>query len=156
MTARSGWLRAAAIFAVVLVLDQVTKALVRADVQLGSREDLFAGVDLVHVKNRGVAFSALSDQAELVITVIVLAIVGLLVYFARNATKAWVWLPVGMLAGGAIGNVVDRIARGSVTDFLKLPSWPAFNVADVAITGGVIALVVVVELTARREARASS
>ena len=155
MTAtRGAWARASAVLVAVLVLDQITKALVRADVAIGSTRDLLPGVvDLVHVRNRGVAFSALSDQAGLVIAVIVVAIIGLLVYFARNATKPLVWLPVGMLAGGALGNVIDRIARGSVTDFVKLPSWPAFNVADVAITVGVLALVLVVELAARKEGK---
>ncbi len=61
-----------------------------------------------------------------------------------------IWVPTGLLAGGAIGNVVDRVRDGAVTDFLKLPSWPAFNVADVAITLGVLALLFVVERDARR------
>jgi signal peptidase II len=50
-----------------------------------------------------------------------------------------------MLVGGAVGNLIDRIARGSVIDFIKLPHWPAFNVADMSITFGVVILVLVIE-----------
>ena len=63
--------------------------------------------------------------------------------------RPWLWLPTGMLVGGALGNLIDRLANGSVIDFIKLPAWPAFNVADMSITFGVIALVLVLEL--RRE-----
>jgi signal peptidase II len=56
-----------------------------------------------------------------------------------------VWLPTGLLLGGSFGNIIDRIRDGAVTDFVKLPSWPAFNVADIAITVGVLALLWVIE-----------
>jgi signal peptidase II len=56
-----------------------------------------------------------------------------------------------LLAGGALGNVVDRVARGAVTDFIKLPAWPAFNVADIAITLGVLGLVLVAEQSEHRD-----
>ena len=69
-------------------------------------------------------------------------------YFARHRARPLVWLPAGLLLGGALGNIVDRIRDGAVTDFLKLPLWPAFNVADIAITVGVLVLVYVLE---RRE-----
>ena len=54
-------------------------------------------------------------------------------------TRPWLWLPTGLLVGGAIGNLIDRLAHGSVIDFIKLPAWPAFNVADMSITFGVLA-----------------
>ena len=67
----------------------------------------------------------------------------LLVYFARHATRPLIWLPTGMLLGGALGNVVDRLRHGSVTDFIKLPlGWPPFNLADASITLGVLILFV--------------
>ena len=65
------------------------------------------------------------------------------------------WLPTGLLVGGAIGNLIDRLSHGSVTDFIKLPFWPAFNVADMAITFGVLALLYVLE-GPRKAARAGS
>ena len=61
----------------------------------------------------------------------------LLVYFARHATTPLIWLPTGMLLGGALGNILDRLRHGSVTDFIKLPlGWPPFNLADASITLG--------------------
>ncbi len=134
--------------AVVLLVDQVTKALVRRDLQLGSSEDVFPFVDLVHVRNRGVAFGAFEDSTVLVALVIGVAMVTLVAYFATHLDRPLVWLPTGLLAGGAVGNLIDRVREGFVTDFVKLPSWPAFNVADMAITVGVLALVLVVERSA--------
>lgn len=133
--------------AAVLVLDQVTKALVRRGVALGSEDPIFPLVKLVHSRNRGVAFGAFEDQTAVVVVVIALAVVALVAYFATHRDRPWVWLPTGLLAGGALGNVVDRVREGFVTDFIKLPSWPAFNVADMAITVGVLALLLVVERT---------
>jgi signal peptidase II len=134
------WARAGSLTVAVLIVDQLTKALVRHDLVVGEKHGL-----LVHVRNKGVAFSAFEDQVAVVITVIGLAVVALLVYFARHASRPLVWLPTGMLAGGALGNILDRVRDGAVTDFIKLPAWPAFNVADIAITLGVLALVLVLE-----------
>jgi signal peptidase II len=149
------WGRAALVAAAVVALDQVVKALVRGSVEVGERRDLVAFLDLVHVRNRGVAFSALEGQTALVVTVIAVAMAALLWYFARHAGRPLMWLPTGLLVGGAVGNLVDRIRLGAVTDFLKLPSWPAFNVADMAITVGVVGLLVVVELGERADRRAA-
>jgi signal peptidase II len=149
------WGRAALVAAAVVALDQIVKALVRGSVEVGERRDLVAFLDLVHVRNRGVAFSALEGQTALVVTVIAVAMAALLWYFARHAGRPLMWLPTGLLVGGAVGNLVDRIRLGAVTDFLKLPSWPAFNVADMAITVGVVGLLVVVELGERADRRAA-
>jgi signal peptidase II len=70
----------------------------------------------------------------------------LLVYFARHATQPLLWLPTGLLLGGALGNVIDRARHGAVTDFVKLPlGWPPFNLADVSITVGIVALFALAE-----------
>ena len=142
---RGPWSRAALVLAAVLVVDQATKALVRDGVELGSEDSVFPLVTLVHTRNRGVAFGALEGQTALVAIVIALAVVALIAYFATHRDRPWVWLPTGLLAGGAIGNVIDRAREGFVTDFIKLPSWPAFNVADMAITFGVLSLLLVTE-----------
>jgi signal peptidase II len=132
--------------ALTLAADQATKALVRDRLVPGEREAVIEGVlDLVHVENDGVAFGALAGGGTVVAIVVAAALAALLTYFAVNARRPLAWLPTGLLVGGALGNIVDRIRLGAVTDFLKLPSWPAFNVADTAITVGVILLVVVVE-----------
>ena len=68
-------------------------------------------------------------------------------------TRPWLWLPTGLLVGGALGNLIDRLVNGAVTDFIKLPLWPAFNVSDMAITFGVLALLYVLEGSPSRRPR---
>ena len=99
----------------------------------------------MRVNNEGVAFGALGGGGAVVALVIAVAVGALLVFFVRHADRPLVWLPTGMLVGGAAGNVVDRVRDGAVTDFVKLPHWPAFNLADAAITLGVLLLLVVLE-----------
>ncbi len=153
MNRAAGWGRAAGVLAVVLVADQVTKALVVAAVPRGGREDIALGIDLVNVRNRGVAFGALQDGGAIVTVVVLVALVALVAFFARHADQRLAWLPTGLLLGGALGNIVDRVREGAVVDFVALPfSWPAFNLADVSITLGVALLVLVIEIGARRGA----
>ncbi len=139
------WARAAAVTAGVLVLDQVTKAIVRSSIPRGGREEVLPFLDLVHTRNTGVAFGALAGGGAIVTVVIALALIALLAYFATHLHRPWAWLPTGMLLGGALGNIVDRIRDGAVTDFVKFPHFPAFNVADSAITIGVVVLLIVLE-----------
>lgn len=135
----------------VLAADLVVKALVRSGIEQGERRDLIVGVlRLTHVENEGVAFGRLSGSPVLVALVVGGALIALVVYTGMHLDVPGIWLPTGLLLGGAAGNLVDRLARGHVTDYLKLPSWPAFNVADICITLGVVALLVVVERDARR------
>jgi signal peptidase II len=145
MTARAAWARAGLVAVGVLALDQVTKALVRAGVQRGEHVEVLPVLDLVHVRNQGVAFGALEGGGVLVTVVIAVVMGALVTYFATHAQQPLMWLPTGLLLGGAVGNVVDRVRDGAVTDFLKLPAWPAFNVADMSITLGVVVLVLVLE-----------
>jgi signal peptidase II len=139
------WLRAVAVTAVVIALDQATKALVRANIELGDRDGILPGVELVHVRNEGVAFSRFSGGGAVVTLIVAAALLALLAYFVTHLHKPLVWLPTGMLIGGALGNIIDRVRDGAVTDFIKLPAWPAFNVADMAITFGVLILLYVTE-----------
>ncbi|MBJ7518550.1 MAG: signal peptidase II [Solirubrobacteraceae bacterium] len=154
MTATGAWVRALITAAVVLAADQLTKQLAIDAVARGTREDFFLFLDLVNVRNTGVAFGALQNGGIIVGVVVALALVALLAFFGRNATRPLAWLPVGLLLGGALGNVIDRIRIGAVIDYLKLPNWPAFNLADVSITVGVILLVIVIERGAREDAAA--
>jgi signal peptidase II len=73
------------------------------------------------------------------------AVSALLIFFATHSRRPLVWLPTGLLLGGAAGNLIDRLDRGYVTDFIDLPAWPAFNLADVSITLGVLSLLYVLE-----------
>ena len=131
--------------AAVVAIDQLTKHLLESSVREGGESKLIPGVTLVNTRNRGVAFGLEAGSGAIVSVVIGLALLALLVYFARNATRPLLWLPTGLLFGGAIGNIVDRVREGAVTDFIKLPlGWPPFNLADACITVGVIILILLV------------
>jgi signal peptidase II len=143
---------AGAVAAGVVAADQLTKALVRSGLELGERRDLLAGVDLVNVRNSGIAFGFLEGGGAVLVVGTALALLALVIFFATHTGRPLVWLPTGLLLGGAIGNLIDRARDGSVTDFVKFPHFPAFNVADTAITFGVIALIYVLEGPPRRGA----
>ena len=145
MTQRRAVLRAVAVALVVLVADQVTKAIVRGSIGRGERVDVVVGIDLVNTRNSGVAFGFFSGGGAIVALVAAIALAALLIFFATHLTRPLVWLPTGLLIGGAAGNLIDRIRLGAVTDFIKFPHWPAFNVADIAVTVGVVVLVFVLE-----------
>ena len=142
---RGAWSLAGLVLVAVLATDQIIKALVTDGLVRGEQRDLLGPVKLVNTRNTGIAFGQLQDGGIIVSLVIALALGALLFYFTRHARRPLVWLPTGMLLGGALGNIVDRVREGAVIDFLKLPHWPAFNVADSAITVGVVILLVVVE-----------
>lgn len=143
------WLLALATATVVVLADQLSKAAVRSSIVPGQTRSLLPGVQLVNTRNRGIAFGFLPGRHWAITALIALALLALVAYFARHATRPLIWLPTGLLIGGALGNVLDRVRAGSVTDFLKLPlGWPPFNLADVAITVGVLLLALAVE---RRE-----
>jgi signal peptidase II len=144
--------RAGLLAAFVVALDQLTKHTVASGIALGAQRRFIPGITFVDVHNSGVAFNFLAGGGEATVLVVTLGALGLLATFlALRPQRRWLWIPAGLLIGGAIGNLVDRVVQGYVTDFIKLPDWPAFNVADVGITVGVIALVVVLELGSRRE-----
>jgi signal peptidase II len=143
-TAAQSYSRAGLLLAGVVAADQIAKRLVQADIAPGDSNAVFPGVQLVHVRNKGVAFGAFSGK-PVVMVIVLLALAGLVVWFALHTERRYVWIPTGLLLGGAIGNIVDRLRDGAVTDFIKLPLWPAFNIADMAITFGVLALLWVLE-----------
>jgi signal peptidase II len=148
----SAFARAGVLGLLVLGLDQLTKHLVRTDIAIGDEHKFFIGVKLVHVRNTGVAFSLFSGGGGVVLAITLGALALLLVYLGRRPDRPWLWLPTGLLIGGALGNLIDRLAHGAVTDFIKLPAWPAFNIADIAITFGVLSLLWVLEGSRRRGA----
>jgi signal peptidase II len=144
--ALTAWLRAGLVVLGVVALDQLTKRQVEHSIVPGEERRLLPAVQLVDARNHGVAFGFLPGHHMAVTIVIGVAVLGLLAYFLRHSTKPLIWLPTGMLIGGALGNIIDRLRDGSVTDFIKLPlGWPPFNLADASITFGVLLLVLVVE-----------
>ena len=147
MTVRArAWGRAAGVMVIVIAADRLTKAWVGSAIARGDREDVFLGIDLVNVRNRGIAFGFFAEGRVPVLVFTAAALVALLAYFATHAGRRGLWLPTGLLLGGAVGNLIDRVRDDAVTDFVDLPLWPAFNLADTAITVGVLSLLYVVEV----------
>lgn len=137
--------RAALVAAVTVAADQAVKALVRRTIDRGDAVDLILGIKLVNVRNSGIAFGIFSGGGVVLVVFALAALTALLIFFVRHQDRPLVWLPTGLLIGGAAGNLIDRVREGSVTDFIDLPAWPAFNVADMAITFGVLTLLYVLE-----------
>lgn len=129
--------------AAVLALDQLTKHVVRATLEHGEVFPESWPVRFVHVTNTGAAFGILQEQnAFLVVTTIIGVGAILLYYWYPPFEHAIMTAAVGMLLGGAIGNLSDRLRLGEVTDFIDFPHYPAFNVADSSIVVGVAVLVI--------------
>jgi signal peptidase II len=145
MARSRGWALALATVGLVVVIDQMTKAWVRASVDPHEKINVFFGIDITRVKNTGVAFGALSGGGAVVFIAVAVAMIGLLVYFTSNMDKPGLWLPVGMVFGGAVGNLADRVRIDGVTDFIDPVLWPAFNVADMAIVVGVFGVLYLAE-----------
>jgi signal peptidase II len=135
--------RALACAAIVMALDQITKQAVIAAIDPGHAVQIIFGVELTNVRNRGIAFGLLGGGGDLVVVITIATIAFLLVYFALNATRPGLWLVVGLVTGGALGNLADRVRIGAAIDFVDPPLWPAFNFADIAIVGGVAWLALV-------------
>lgn len=126
----------------VVALDQLTKAIVRATIPVGDTVDVLPGIHLVDTVNTGIAFSLFPGNQAVVaaLTLVAIAVIGvLLVGFAGR--HALVPIGGGLLLGGSIGNLIDRIWRDGVTDFIAIGPWPPFNIADIGVTLGAILLV---------------
>jgi signal peptidase II len=145
------WCRAGALCGIVVIVDQAAKAAIEAHLTIGEKVDVLGPLGLTLSHNSGVAFGLAGGAGVrlIVVTVVALGVVAYL--FSRDPTRKGMWVAVGLLAGGAIGNLADRIRSDVVTDFVDLPPWPPFNLADMSITAGVILLVLIYLREAERE-----
>ncbi len=147
-------LRALLVCGAVLAIDQTGKAMVRAQISRGDEVELLPFLDLTNTRNRGIAFGLAGEVPPALIAAMIVALVAVLGYLSlREQGSPLVWLPAGLLVGGALGNLIDRVREGAVTDFIDLPAWPTFNLADAAITLGVTMLVLLPELDRWRRRR---
>jgi signal peptidase II len=121
-----------------IAADQLTKQVVGRTLELGESVDLVGPFSIHHVQNSGIAFGLFGSRTSIVIAVTAVAVGAMLIFFARSGRRHPV-LPValGLVLGGSISNLVDRVRLGHVTDFLDLDAWPAFNLADTFIVVGV-------------------
>lgn len=148
------WALAGAVCALVLAVDQAAKAAIEAHVVVGEYIKVAGPVELTLSHNTGVAFGLAGGAGVKLVLVTALALAVIAYLFARNPLRPGMWLAVGLLAGGALGNLVDRLRHDAVTDFIAVGSWPPFNLADVSITLGVLLLVFFYLRDAEREERA--
>ncbi len=133
----------AAVSVVVVVIDQLTKSMIRSSIRPGDVSDVIGPLDFVHVHNTGVAFGLLSGAGRMLVLLLVL---GAFVVFALLARlpehRPLVVAGIGLVGGGAVGNLIDRARLEHVTDFIRVPHWPAFNVADIGVTVGVALILI--------------
>ena len=134
------WRLAAALCGLVVVLDQAAKAAVEAHLVLGERVEVVGPLELALSHNSGVAFGLAAGGGVGLVLLTALALGVVAAVFARNSTRPGIWVAAGLLAGGALGNLADRIRAGAVTDYVVVGSWPAFNLADAAVACGVLLL----------------
>lgn len=149
LTGRRWWRQAlfGAVAAAVVGLDQATKYLVTSALAPGESWPPDWPVQATYTTNTGAAFGILQGQGALLT---VIGLVGLatilLVYLRPAGHPGVVTVPLGLILGGAVGNVIDRLRLGHVIDFIDFPHWPAFNVADSSIVIGTIALAALLAL----------
>ncbi|HBX23842.1 MAG TPA: signal peptidase II [Desulfotomaculum sp.] len=148
-------MRFAAIVLLTLILDQFSKYIITSGMYLGESLAVFPPVFYItYVLNPGAAFGMLANQTNFFIVVSLLLIIGVLVayrYLPRE--RVWTYIALGLVVGGAMGNLIDRIRLGLVIDFLDFRVWPVFNLADTAIVTGAFILVLDVWLADRKETR---
>jgi signal peptidase II len=130
---------------IVVALDQATKQLAIANIDRGEHVNVFFGLDLTNTRNTGVAFGAFEGAGLVVAILIGISLALLAGYFVLHRDMPLLWLPVGLLLGGALGNLADRARDGAVIDWIDPVAWPAFNLADACIVVGVVMLLWVVE-----------
>jgi signal peptidase II len=164
MTLRGAlWLTAA-----VVALDQLTKAWIVSTYPLGTELEIIPGLfRLVHARNRGIAFGILGASGPTIQLALLIVVVGVVAFVAWQLTRAggdgFAGVGLALVLGGAIGNIVDRVLRGEVVDFLDFflvtggseHHWPAFNVADSAISVGACCVILAEVLSHMKEKRAS-
>lgn len=126
----------------VFALDRLTKFLVASTIPYGGRTTAIPGiVDIINVRNSGAAFGFAPAGASLFLIASVVVAIGLVLYVVRNPGTPWTDGVLGLIMGGTLGNGYDRVVHGTVTDFIDFHFWPVFNVADSAISTGVVLLI---------------
>lgn len=132
------WLALALVAGTAVAADQLTKQVVARQLLVGEIVDIAGPFSIHHVHNSGIAFGLFADSTAAVILLTSLAVSAMVVFFSHSAARHPL-LPaaLGLLIGGSISNLIDRVRLGYVTDFLALEYWPKFNLADSFIVVGV-------------------
>jgi signal peptidase II len=145
------WVGLAAVALAALVADQVTKHVVTHQLGLDESVQVLGPISIHHVQNSGIAFGLFASATVIVTVVTAAAVIWMVVFFARSGARHPV-LPaaLGLLIGGSLSNLVDRVRLGHVTDFIDIEHWPTFNLADSFIVVGVAILLAALVATDRR------
>jgi len=148
------WTSLGAVALAALGADQLTKAIVTSRLDLNDEVHIVGPFSIHHVTNSGIAFGLFASATSIVILLTGLAVAWMLYFFARSGSRHPV-LPValGLVIGGSVSNLIDRVRLGHVTDFLDFKYWPAFNLADTFIVVGVAALLLALVASDRKSAR---
>jgi signal peptidase II len=148
------WLSLATVATAAVIADQLTKAIVTTRLDLYDEVHIVGPFSIHHVTNSGIAFGLFASATSIVIFLTTLAVAWMLYFFARSGARHPV-LPValGLVIGGSVSNLIDRVRLGHVTDFLDFKYWPAFNLADTFIVVGVAALLLALVASDRNAAR---
>ncbi|HKW58751.1 MAG TPA: signal peptidase II [Candidatus Dormibacteraeota bacterium] len=126
----------------VFVLDRVTKTIVAAQVPYGGEVAVVDHVlGIANVHNSGAAFGTAPAFAPFFLLASALVAIGLAVYVFRTAASDFMYALLGLIMGGTVGNGYERLVNGTVTDFINFHFWPVFNVADSAVSVGVVLLI---------------
>jgi len=135
------WAGLVAVAIAAVVADQVTKHAIEARLALDENHHVLPGLTITHVRNSGIAFGIFPGKLAIVSVLTAAAVVWMLVHFARSGSRH-VLFPValGLLVGGSVSNLADRVREGHVTDFIHITHWPTFNLADSFIVVGVLLL----------------
>jgi signal peptidase II len=135
--------KATAVAGVVVAIDQASKAAATAGVARGHETELLPFLSIANVRNTGIAFGAFTGASAFLIGLTIVALIAVLGYVSNGRTGPRMWVSSGLLVGGALGNLADRVRIGAVIDWVDLPLWPTFNLADAAIVAGVLCLVLI-------------
>ena len=154
---RGQWIGLAAVAGTALAVDQATKAAVRSSLAADEGIRILGPLTLRHISNSGIAFGLFERAVPVVVLLTAVALAWMLVFFARSGARHPVLAPaLGLLAGGSIANLIDRVRLGHVTDFIEFPHWPTFNLADAFITIGVVVLLAALLLGDRPRTRGTA
>jgi signal peptidase II len=140
--ARARWIRLATISSIVLACDQVVKAIIRGQVSVGDGWKITSFLSISRVTNHGIAFGMFPGRQAFVAVITVVALCGIAIALARLVRRnLFAATGAGLLVGGSLGNLTDRLIHGGVTDYIEFSFWPTFNLADCCITVGAALIV---------------
>ena len=149
------WAGFAAVAIAAAVADQLTKRVIEERIGLNESHSVIPGLSITHVQNTGIAFGVLPGRLGIVSVLTAAAVVWMLVHFARSGARHTIFpVALGLLVGGSVSNLADRVREGHVTDFIHITHWPTFNLADSFIVIGVALLALGLIRVEHRKAQA--